>query len=39
MTPSIAGGLLMFLLVVVAGAARIACSATDCCYDDYLEDD
>lgn len=40
MTPTIAGGLLLFLLVVVVGVAHIVCSAMDCgCYDDDPEDD
>lgn len=40
MTPSIIGGVLMFLLVVVVGVTHIVCSAMDCgCYDDDPEDD
>lgn len=39
MTLSIAGGVLLFLLIAVVGVAHIVCAVQDCCYDDDLEDD
>lgn len=39
MTLSIAGAVLLFLLVAVVVAAHIMCAVQDCCYGDDLEDD